>query len=123
VGKVSGWANSGTIVLTGNQGEVFHGRWETIEQPKKSTDAPGAAAGDSEMKPLWDSIYGNGFYVAHVLGSKMYARATMAGANGDSLRVEFYREDRNDRDANALRAAIKGVAKDEKGNVYKITVS
>jgi hypothetical protein len=124
VGKVAGGRNSGTVVLTGNQGEVFQGRWETIQQPKKSSDAPAVAPSDNEMVPLWDSIYGNGFYVAHVLGSTLYARASMTGANGDSLKVEFYREEKNNNgDVNALRASIKGVAKDSNGNVYKITIS
>ncbi|HWZ99816.1 MAG TPA: hypothetical protein VN025_18810 [Candidatus Dormibacteraeota bacterium] len=125
VGKVSGGVNSGQIALTANQGEMFQGRWETIQLPKKSTDAPVMAPTDNEMVPLWDSIYGNGFYVAHVLGSKFYARASLTGANGDSLKVEFYRPEEKDSqgNVNALRASIKGVAKDDKGNVYKITIS
>jgi hypothetical protein len=125
VGKLSSGWSSGSLVLTADQGEVFQGRWEPIKQPKKSTAAPAAAPSDSEMVPLWDSIYGNGFYVAHVLGSKYYARGLLTGANGDSLKVEFYRpeERENQGNVNALRASIKGVAKDDKGNVYKITMS
>ena len=123
VGTIAG-GMAGTITLTGYQGEVYKGRWATIEQPKQSTDSPSGAPGDREMVSLWDSIYGNGFYVAHVLGSKWYAKAVMTGSSGNSLKAEFYREARdNHGDGNALLASIKGVAMDDKGNVYKVTIS
>lgn len=129
VGRISGAFYSGTMTLTGLQGEVFQGRWEAVRQPAKSTAAPTAAPADSDMAPLWDSVYGSGFYVAHVLGTRLYARATLAGKTGagktgDSLKVEFYRpEDRGNDDAASMRGSVRGVAKDDKGNVYKVTFS
>ena len=124
VGKISGAFYSGSMTVTGVQGEVFQGRWEAVKQPVKSTDAPPTPPADSEMIPIWDSIYGNGFYVAHVLGTRLYGRGSLTGKGGDSLKVEFYRpEDKGNTDAVSVRGSLKGVAKDEKGNVYKVTFS
>ena len=124
VGRISGAFYSGTMTITGLQGEVFQGRWKAVKQPAKSTAAPSAAPADSDMAPLWDSVYGSGFYVAHVLGTRLYARASLAGKTGDSLKVEFYRpEDHGNSDAVSIRGSVRGVAKDDKGNVYKVTFS
>src|SRR5262249_38313648 len=71
------------------QGEVFRGRWEAVRQPAKSTDAPKIAPSDTEMSALWDSIYGDGFYVANVLGTRLYGRGFLKTSNGDTLKVEF----------------------------------
>jgi hypothetical protein len=60
----------GNMTVTGSQGEVFTGRWDTVKRLEKSNDAPSVATKDDEMAQLWDSIYENGFYVAHVLGHK-----------------------------------------------------
>ena len=79
---------------------------------------------DSDMAPLWDSVYGSGFYVAHVLGTRLYARASLAGKTGDSLKVEFYRpEGGGNSEAVPIQGSVRGVAKDGKGNVYKVTFS
>jgi hypothetical protein len=122
VGKISGALYSGNMTVTGTQGEVFTGRWDTVKRPTKSGDAAGATTKDEEMARLWDSIYGDGFYVAHVLGTRLYARASLKASNGNSLKVEFYRPE-NQGHGESLAATIKGVAKDDKGNVYKITFS
>ena len=123
VGKISGAFYSGNMTVTGKQGEVFRGRWEAVRQPAKSTDAPKIAPSDTEMSALWDSIYGDGFYVANVLGTRLYGRGSLKTSNGDTLKVEFYRPEKATNDANAIRGTIKGVGKDDKGNVYKITFS
>jgi hypothetical protein len=124
VGRISGAFYSGDMTVTGDKGAVFTGHWEAVKRPEKSTDAPLVAPKDEEMAPIWDSIYGNGFYVAHVLGTRLYARASLKSKNGDSLNVEFYRsEESNKANTAPLAASIKGVAKDDKGNVYKITFS
>lgn len=125
VGRISGAFYSGSMTVTGVQGEVFQGKWQAVKQPAKSTDAPTNLPADSEMVPIWDSIYGNGFYVAHVLGTRLYGRGSLTGSKGDSLKVEFFRPENgaNREDVNALRSSIKGVAKDDKGNIYKITFS
>lgn len=124
VGKITGAFYSGSMSVTGDQGEVFNGRWEAVRQPSKSTNTPQTPPTDAEMAPLWDSIYGDGFYVAHVLGTRLYGRGSLKASNGDTLKVEFYRpEEKNSTDPNVIHGSIKGVGKDDKGNVYKITFS
>ena len=123
VGKISGALYSGNITVTGSQGEVFTGRWDTVKRPTKSGDATGVTTKDEEMAQLWDSIYGDGFYVAHVLGTRLYARASLKANNGDTLKVEFYRPENEGNATTTIASLIKGVAKDDKGNAYKITFS
>ena len=124
VGRISGVTLSGTMTVNGLQGELFQGKWVTVTRPSKSTAAPVTAAADSEMAQIWDSIYGEGFYVSHVLGTRLYGRAGLATKNGDSLKVEFYRPEQPvASDPGSIPGAVKGVAKDDKGNIYKVTFS
>lgn len=127
VGKVSGGISAGALVVTAGQGEVFTGRWKMVKAPsqrKGTASLPVISALDNEMAPAWDSLYGNGFYVAQVLGARLYARASLTGTSGSVMKVEFYRPEGNhDGDVNAIRGSVKGVAKDDKGNVYKVTIS
>jgi len=67
------------------------------------------------MSADWNLVYGQGYYVAHVLGNKLYARATLTGNLGTTLSVEFSNE-------NNTRGNTKGVAQDNRGNVFKVTV-
>ena len=71
------------------------------------------------MPSAWDAIYGQGFYVAHVLGAKYYARTKAMGNRGTILNVEIYRPENAQ---GSLEAATKGVAKDSAGNIYKIVL-
>src|SRR5262249_45340182 len=89
VGKVTAARESGPMTVTGTQGEVFRGRWQMVKQPTKTTQAPAVAPTDNEMAALWDSIYGNGFFVGHILGSRQYGRASLQGNAGSVLKVEF----------------------------------
>jgi hypothetical protein len=69
------------------------------------------------MASEWDMVYGQGFYVAHVLGARLYARAEITGNRGTVLHAELYKPDKIEQQD---IASIKGVAKDDKGNIYKI---
>jgi hypothetical protein len=72
------------------------------------------------MQPAWDTVYGSGFYVSHVLGARLYAHAVASGDRGTVLNVEIYRsegEHEGSRDG-----ASKGVATDNKDNVYKLAL-
>jgi hypothetical protein len=42
------------------------------------------------MVAVWDTIYGHGFYVAHVLGTPQFARATLTGDKGTTVELEVY---------------------------------
>ena len=71
----------------------------------------------TNMSAEWDTVYGTGFYVAHVLGAKLYARAVVTGNRGTILNVEIYRPLDQ---AESKPGTPKGVTKDNKDNIYKL---
>lgn len=118
VAKFTGTFNSGNFSVVLADGEVCKGRWATVPRPNTSSDATAAsAASANNLSVEWDTVYGTGFYVAHVLGARLYARAALTGSRGTLLNVELYKPDRVE---NTSVGAIKGVAKDDKGNIYKV---
>jgi hypothetical protein len=104
--KISGAFESGSISVKLPTGEVCKGHWQTVHSGLSS----------SGMASVWDTVYGQGFYQAHVLGSVQYAQAIATSAQGTTLTIEMY-EPVHTQD----RLVIKGVAKDNKGNLYKMT--
>jgi hypothetical protein len=70
------------------------------------------------MSREWDAVYGTGFYVSHVLGSRLNGRGVLAGNRRTDLNVEVFKTDKPE--DNAL-SNIKGVVKDTKGNIFKLT--
>jgi hypothetical protein len=89
-----------------NDGEICKGSWAPVRQ-----DDPSAG----NMSAEWDSVYGAGFFVANVLGNRVFARATLSGTKGTTLNVEFY-----DPTPGQI-TNVKGIAKDNKGNLFKLT--
>ena len=116
VGRITGAFSSGSVSVTLADGEVCKGRWATVPRPE-TTQTPAAPAED--MSSAWDTIYGPGFYVSHVLGSRLYARAVLTGSRGTKLNFEMYKHEEGRADDPTL--GIKGVAKDDKENIYKVT--
>jgi hypothetical protein len=55
----------------------------------------------------WDLVYGKGYFLANVLGHNGIARSTITCAKGGTVEVEFN--------------TTQGVAKDNDGNVFKLT--
>lgn len=109
--KISG-LSSGNISLVLNDGEVCKGQWAMVPINGTGAMAPNGTLLDTgDMSPFWDSIYGQGFYKSHILGSRFYARAIANGKKGATINIELYKADIGD---------IKGVAKDSNGNVYKV---
>jgi hypothetical protein len=109
--SVTGIVFSGSISLVIDNGEICKGAWALVSSaPAKNGDPPAA-----NMSADWNLVYGQGYYVAHVLGNKLYARATLTGNLGTTLSVEFSNE-------NNTRGNTKGVAQDNRGNVFKVTV-
>jgi hypothetical protein len=105
------------LIVTLADGEVCKGRWETIHRPKNAKESAALnTAPVSNLSAEWDIVYGPGFYVAHVLGARLYGRSTLTGNKGTTLNVEMYKPDSEDKTI----AATKGVAKDNNGNVYKL---
>jgi hypothetical protein len=110
--KISG-VLSGIISVVLDNGEVCTGSWAFVSTKPPNTSATVVAPID--MAADWDSVYGTGYFAAHVLGNKLYARATLTGTMGTVLHAEFSNE------SNA-RGNTKGVAQDNKGNLFKVSV-
>lgn len=107
--RFTGPFSSGSISLTLPDGEVCKGRWHAASTPA-----------NSPLQSVWDSIYGQGFYVAHVLGAHYYAQATLRENRGTILNVEMYRSETSDNPGHEERGPVRGVARDNQGNTYKI---
>ncbi len=103
---LSGVMESGTMSATLQDGEVCKGSWAPVRQ-----DDPSAGS----MSVEWDSVYGAGFFVANVLGNRVFARAVLLGTKGTTLNVEFY-----DPTPGQI-ANVRGIAKDNKDNIFKLT--
>src|SRR2546423_14577905 len=118
VGKITFAFNSGNISVTLSDGEICKGQLATVPRPETSQSSSTTATTD-EMSSVWDAIYGQGFYVDHVLGARLYARALLTGNRGPTLQFEMdkHEEDRTDN----VAAGVKGVAKDSNENIYKVT--
>ena len=107
--KFTGPFSSGNLSLTLPDGEVCKGRWHATSTPA-----------NSPLQSAWDSTYGKGFYVAHVLGAHLYAQATIRGNRGTVLNVEMYRSETTENTADVERGPVRGVAQDNRGNTYKV---
>lgn len=96
----------GTLTATLANNESCSGPWGPV--PASDNTA-------GRMSLQWDQVYGQGFFVANVLGNGHFARATLTCKSGGELNIEFF-------DPNKLRPGnSKGVAQDSKGNLYKVT--
>jgi hypothetical protein len=110
---------SGNISVVLENGEKCKGRWVASQAIPVSTGPPLAnGSTPSNMAPIWDTVYGQGFYVSHVLGSKLFARADVSGCSGTVLQMEMYRSLGGPDENTALD--IRGIAKDNKENIYKV---
>ena len=108
---------AGSISVTLGNGEICKGPWAFVSQtaPGPNTTVPAAPVALIDMAADWDSVYGPGYFTAHVLGNKLYARATLTGTKGTVLHTEFSNED-------STPGNTKGVAADNNGNVFKVSV-
>jgi hypothetical protein len=70
----------------------------------------------------WDAVYGSGFYTAHVLGAHLFVRTTLTGKQGGSLQVEMISQPVETGAKDVAAPNISGVARDEKGNVFKVAL-
>jgi hypothetical protein len=108
------------IVLRQTGGEAFQGTWTTVTITYANLKTPGAPASYPPQPNLafaWDLVYGQGYFLAHILGSKTVGQATATGSNGTILQLEFQAEK-----LGAPVDNIFGVAVDNKGNVYKVVL-
>jgi hypothetical protein len=107
-----GLYTDGTVTATVQDGEVCTGHLGPV-----TPDDPTA----SQMSTDWDGVYGNGFFVANVLGNATFDRAVLMGTKGTSLTVEFYNPSPA-QPGPLQQLGIKGIAKDNKGNLYKLVM-
>lgn len=116
--RMRGGFQSGNISVVLASGERAVGRWEwtRTELPASQESSDHGAASES-MTSVWDAVYGQGFYVSRVMGRKPFARAELTGNSGTTLQMEMYRPVGEGGDA---PDNFKGVARDSKGNVYKV---
>jgi len=94
----------GSISATLQNGEVCNGNWAPLLPNDPSAN---------RMSAQWDAVYGQGFFVAHILGSASLGRGLATGPQGTTLNVETF---------NPTPEDFKGVAQDNKGNLYKLTL-
>lgn len=90
-------------------GEVLEGKPSKVKATSANTEVPPAGAIELPQPNLawaWDDVYGDGFFVAHILG-KEFGQGIFRGGKGTVLQVESI-DGRN------------GVAVDNKGNIYKL---
>jgi hypothetical protein len=75
------------------------------------------SAGDTtarQMSVEWDIVYGNGYFVAHVLGKRTFARAVLTCTNIEKLNLEFLVVKPGD------PSSTIGVVSDGAGNIFKL---
>jgi hypothetical protein len=100
---VLGTVHSASFSVTMPDGEAFHGPLTPV--------APADSAND-DLAPVWDGVYGPGYYAAVALGSPARGRAVLQGTRGSTLSIETNRTSRD--------APVEGVGKDTNGNVFKV---
>lgn len=68
-----------------------------------------------DLAAAWDQVYGQGYYTAHVLGVREFVRTTLKCSVGTVVRTELSNEKNK-------RGNTWGVAEDDHGNVFKVSV-
>lgn len=98
-------ALSGTITVSLPGDGTCTGPWSLRGPQQQSFDLAAA----------WDQIYGTGYHTAHVLGVRQFVRTTLNCSGGGAVRLELANE-------NNSRGNTRGVAEDDQGNVFKVSV-
>jgi len=104
--------NTGGISLTLPDGETCTGKWSSIAPMAVGFSAASASGtATSGLASAWATVYGSGFSVGNVPGVNR-GEAMLVGDRGTIIQVEFY--------TGSGTANGTGVAKDNKGNVFKV---
>ena len=104
---------SGTIIYVGPTATIsFHlPAGEKFSGPCTFGSAAGV---NDDLKATWDSVYGQGDYLAHVVGSPTHCTAKLTGSKQTIFRLEAYNE--------TADTPLKGIAEDSTGNIYKLAL-
>jgi hypothetical protein len=97
---------SGSLTVHMAAGIACPGDWKAV-----SADDPSAR----QMSAEWDEVYGNGYFVANVLGKRTFARSVPTCTNGTKLNLEFLVV----RPGNP--SSTIGVVSDGTGNIFKLS--
>ena len=90
-----------------SNGEVVAGKPKTVKATSVNKSVTSAdAPPQPNLAFAWDAIYGDGFFVSKILGNKI-GQGIFKGSQGTILQVETLDGE-------------KGVAADNKGNIYKM---
>jgi hypothetical protein len=102
-------------------GGAIQGKFATVT----ASSANARTLGTPESYPpqpnlafAWDTVYGQGFYLSHVLGNSI-AQGDFTGDQGTVLQVEIYYDIFRGASNEAFSKGY-GVAVDNKGNLYKM---
>jgi hypothetical protein len=104
---------SGHLSVHFGHGDVCTGKWKEGNAEPISTSTPGS------MAAVWDALYGPSFYNANVLGASGFASATATCKSGNILTVEMYNRNVDTHEP----VDILGVARDSRGNLYKVALA
>jgi len=93
-------------------GETCQGQWssEIAKIPSSATQL-GQNVTNNDIPVVWDEIFGQGYYLAKVVGAIHHGHGVLKGNHGTVINLDFL-----------IRrgASIIGVAADNKGNYYKM---
>lgn len=104
--------NTGGISLTLSDGERCTGKWSSIAPMSVGfSTASASSTATSGMTSVWTTVYGSGYSVGNLPGVNK-GEAMLVGDRGTVIQVEFY--------TGSGTANGSGVAKDNKGNIYKV---
>ena len=120
--KMSGVFKSGSIVATLGGGEVCSGRI-TFMRGKEEADYQTSTTNPAvkDIAAAWDAVYGAGFYTAHVLGGTQFAQGECKSDRGTTMSFQvLQRVKENSNDTFNASKDMKGVAVDNRGNVFKM---
>jgi len=117
-GRMSGVIYSGSMSAKLANGEQFSGQWKAQSASALAKESKAGIVPPFNLSAEWDAVYGPGFYTSHVLGAHLFVRTTLTGKLGGALQAEMISQPVET--ADAVAPNISGVAKDEKGNVYKV---
>jgi len=113
VAKVDGiLGNSGNIVLTLPDGEKCQGKWSSMAPTQTTVTSSNTQVKFSDgLASAWATAYGTNFSISNVPGINK-GEAMIIGDRGTIIQAEFY--------TGSGTASGSGVAKDNKGNIYKL---
>jgi hypothetical protein len=116
--KMSGVFYSGSFSTKLNDGEIFKGNWSTVPKSKTSGSA-------GSLSAEWDAVYGTGFFKLRVLEAQFYVRGQSKGSRGTLLNLALFKNEYRSalapKSDDSTTIEMKGVAKDDKGNIYQVT--